>query len=71
MASAEAVCCLLNEVAEFQDVQRNDQPPSTNLACITPSLHVEWHKPPVGMVKINCDAAWMAQSQRGDVALAS
>lgn len=47
MDLAEVVSCLLHQVAEFQDVQRSDQTPSTTLALVTPSLNVGWHKPPV------------------------
>ncbi|XP_034198244.1 uncharacterized protein LOC117613780, partial [Prunus dulcis] len=67
MDPAEVVSCLLHQVAEFQDVQHSDQTPSTTLALVTPSLNVGWHKPPVGMVKINCDPAWMAPSKLGGV----
>lgn len=26
-----------------------------------------WHKPPAGLVKVNCDAAWSAQPLKGGV----
>ncbi|PQQ11302.1 uncharacterized protein Pyn_11853 [Prunus yedoensis var. nudiflora] len=58
---------MMNQVVEFQDAQQRALPHSTQVARVPSPTHGGWQKPPAGMVKINCDAAWKAMSQRGGV----
>ncbi|KAL6289403.1 hypothetical protein ACE6H2_006913 [Prunus campanulata] len=66
----DAVECYQNQVQEFRTAQMRIKPLINSLPR-PPEAQAEpvtsWRKPPYGMFKVNCDAAWVSQSQMGGV----
>ncbi|CAB4310240.1 unnamed protein product [Prunus armeniaca] len=65
-----AVECFLNQVHEFRTAQMHGKPLINELPR-PPEIQAEtvtsWRKLPYGVLKVNCDAAWVSQTQMGGV----
>ncbi|XP_021816392.1 uncharacterized protein LOC110758782 [Prunus avium] len=61
----EATHLLLNQVSEYRVAKQEIQPQP--LQAISSSIAQSWCKPLLGLLKVNCDAAWSAQLLRGGV----
>ncbi|CAL9013929.1 unnamed protein product [Prunus brigantina] len=66
----DAVECFKNQVQEFR-IARMCVKPFINELPRPPEAQAEpvtsWQKPPFGVLKVNCDATWMAQTGMGSV----
>ncbi|KAI5340949.1 hypothetical protein L3X38_020223 [Prunus dulcis] len=66
----DAVECFQNQVQEFRMAQTRVKPLINELPH-PPEAQVEpetsWRKPPSGVFKVNCDAAWVSQTELGIV----
>ncbi|BFG15722.1 hypothetical protein CerSpe_019960 [Prunus speciosa] len=61
----EATHLLLNQVSEYRATQQEVQPHLHQ--AIRTSVAQSWCKPPQGLLKVNCDAAWSSHLLRGGV----